>query len=106
MKVSEFLTEEMVIPELRARTKQEVLDEFSAFLGEKGQIPEPAVLCNILAAREALGSTGIGDGVAIPHGKMGGLTRMIIAFGRSRQGYRLRFAGRSTGEAFLPAGRA
>ncbi|MGC2425352.1 MAG: PTS sugar transporter subunit IIA [Nitrospirota bacterium] len=86
MKVSEFLTEEMVIPELRARTKQEVLDEFSVFLGEQGQIPEPVALSDILAARESLGSTGIGEGVAIPHGKMGGLTRMIIAFGRSGKG--------------------
>ena len=86
MKVSEFLTEEMVIPELRARTKQAVLDEFSVFLGDTGQIPEPVSLYNILAAREALGSTGIGEGIAIPHGKMGGLTRMIIAFGRSGKG--------------------
>jgi PTS system nitrogen regulatory IIA component len=86
LKVSEFLTEEMVIPELRSRTKQAVLDEFSVFLGEKGEIPEPDALYNILAAREALGSTGIGDGIAIPHGKMGGLARMIIAFGRSAGG--------------------
>ncbi len=86
MKVSEFLTEEMVIPELKARTKEAVLDELSAFLQEMGKIPQSRALSEILAAREAQGSTGIGGGIAIPHGKLGGLTQMIIAFGRSGQG--------------------
>ncbi len=86
MKVSEFLTEEMIIPELKARTKEAALEEFSAFLQDKGRIPRSRALADILSAREALGSTGIGGGIAIPHGKMGGLSQMIIAFGRSGQG--------------------
>ncbi len=86
MKVSEFLTEDMVIPELKARTKEAVLEEFSAMLQDRGKIPDSRALSDILAAREALGSTGIGGGIAIPHGKLKGIPRMIIAFGRSGQG--------------------
>ena len=86
MKVSEFLTEDMIIPELKARTKEAVLEEFSAFLQDRGKIPRSRILADILSAREALGSTGIGGGIAIPHGKMAGLPQMIIAFGRSGQG--------------------
>ncbi|HQC23908.1 MAG TPA: PTS sugar transporter subunit IIA, partial [Syntrophales bacterium] len=40
----------------------------------------------VLLEREKLGSTGIGDGIAIPHGKLKGLERLVISFGRSRQG--------------------
>ena len=40
----------------------------------------------MLLEREKLGSTGIGDGIAIPHGKLKGLDRLVISFGRSRQG--------------------
>jgi PTS system nitrogen regulatory IIA component len=40
----------------------------------------------VLVERERLGSTGIGDGVAIPHGKMNGVRHPIISFGRSKQG--------------------
>ncbi len=86
MKVSEFLTEEMIIPEMKARTKEAVLEEFSVFLEDRGRIQKSRALADILSAREALGSTGIGGGIAIPHGKMRGLSQMIIAFGRSGQG--------------------
>ena len=40
----------------------------------------------VILEREKLGSTGIGDGVAIPHGKMKGLSRILCAFGRSKKG--------------------
>ena len=43
-------------------------------------------LVRILLERESLGSTGIGDGVAIPHGKMDRIAEMIVAFGRSSRG--------------------
>ncbi len=43
-------------------------------------------MLHVLLEREKLGSTGIGDGIAIPHGKLAGLDEMVIAFGRSREG--------------------
>jgi PTS system nitrogen regulatory IIA component len=47
---------------------------------------DPEAMLRVLLEREKLGSTGIGDGIAIPHGKLAGLDEMMIAFGRSREG--------------------
>ncbi len=86
MKISEMLDDSLIIDELKGRTKQDVLDEFSALLHENGVVDDREGLARVLAARESLGSTGIGDGVAIPHGKVKGLNRLVLAFGRSRKG--------------------
>ncbi|MGA2191834.1 MAG: PTS sugar transporter subunit IIA [Nitrospirota bacterium] len=86
MKISELVDEESIIEELNAVNKQEVLDEFSELLKRNGKIPDGDALARVLSAREALGSTGIGDGVAIPHGKLPGLKGLAMAFGRSRRG--------------------
>ena len=43
-------------------------------------------MLHVLLERERLGSTGIGDGIAIPHGKLSGLEEMVVSFGRSREG--------------------
>jgi PTS system nitrogen regulatory IIA component len=47
---------------------------------------DKGALVDVLIDRERLGSTGIGDGVAIPHGKIHGIEQPIISFGRSRKG--------------------
>ncbi len=86
LKISDAVGEELIISELSARSKQEVLREFSDLLAETGKVEDKDELVRILAAREALGSTGIGDGVAIPHGKMKGMNGIVLAFGRSRKG--------------------
>ncbi len=86
LKISDAVGEELIISELSARSKQEVLREFSDLLAETGKVEDKDELVRILAAREALGSTGIGDGVAIPHGKMKGINGIVLAFGRSRRG--------------------
>ncbi|MBW2064954.1 MAG: PTS sugar transporter subunit IIA [Deltaproteobacteria bacterium] len=86
MKLSEIIDEDSIIPELRARDKKGVLEE----LAEAVTLHQPSLdkgsLVKILLDRERLGSTGIGDGVAIPHGKFHGLRQPIIIFGRSRRG--------------------
>lgn len=86
MKISELVGEELIIDELKSRTKLEVLDEFSSLLYENEKIGDREGLARVLAARESLGSTGIGDGVAIPHGKIKGLKGLVMAFGRSTRG--------------------
>lgn len=86
MKISELVGEELIIDELKSRTKLEVLDEFSSLLYENQKIGDREGLARVLAARESLGSTGIGDGVAIPHGKIKGLKGLVLAFGRSTRG--------------------
>ncbi len=67
-------------------TKEEVLTELASSLAKAGLIQDTDEAVNVILEREKLGSTGIGDGVAIPHGKMKGLDRILCAFGRSRAG--------------------
>lgn len=86
MKIVDYLSPENVLPELSARTGDGVLEEFAQHLKSTGKIGDAASLVEILRDREKLGSTGIGHGVAIPHGRLRGLKEIIIAFGRSVQG--------------------
>jgi len=86
MKILDILDKECIIAELRSRTKREVLDELTgALLNFKANLDKEA-LVEILLERERLGSTGIGDGIAIPHGKVQDLDELVLSFGRSTQG--------------------
>jgi PTS system nitrogen regulatory IIA component len=75
-----------LLQDITATDKLGVLREFADELRSKGKVHDAEELVRILVEREALGSTGIGDGVAIPHGKLPFLSDMIVAFGRSRSG--------------------
>ena len=82
----DILDRECIIPELRSRTKKEVLEELTgALLNCKADLDKEA-LVEVLLEREQLGSTGIGDGIAIPHGKVPDLDELIVSFGRSTPG--------------------
>ena len=86
MKTIDLLPAARVLPDLHATTKRGVLEELAAPLasGPEG-LKLPAVV-EVLMERERLGSTGIGDNIAIPHGKLPQLTHLILAFGRSLKG--------------------
>ncbi len=84
MKIAEFLREDLILPDLVSSEKAAVLAELCTALGQNG-IPQ-ARLADALIEREKLGSTGIGEGVAIPHGKLAGIPGLLAAFGRSKQG--------------------
>ena len=86
MKISDFLNPELILPELAARTKEEVLMELADRIARNFPRVSAEKLLRILKERERLGSTGIGDGFAIPHGKSKSIDQMIISFGRSRAG--------------------
>lgn len=86
MKLPEIIEENNVIPELRAKDKKGVLEELAEAISRHEPSIDKGALVKVLVERERLGSTGIGDGVAIPHGKMNGVSRPIISFGRSKQG--------------------
>ena len=86
MKIVDILNKDCIIPELRSRTKKEVLEELTgALVNCKANLNKEA-LVEVLLERERLGSTGIGDGIAIPHGKIQDLDELILSFGRSSQG--------------------
>ncbi|MGB9699380.1 MAG: PTS sugar transporter subunit IIA [Thermodesulfobacteriota bacterium] len=86
MRIVDILDKRMIIPDLSSTTKEGVLRELvRAITKVEKQINEDHLL-EILLERESLGSTGIGDGVAIPHGKTNEVDRLIASFGRSLAG--------------------
>ena len=86
MNIQDMLKKEFIIEDLKSKTKQEVLVELAdVFLGGDTTI-DRSVVIEVLLEREKLGSTGIGDGIAIPHGKLAGLEDLVVSFGRSHRG--------------------
>ncbi|MBV5317412.1 MAG: PTS sugar transporter subunit IIA [Desulfobulbaceae bacterium] len=75
-----------IILEMKATSKEGALRELAALAAvECGRFTEE-VLYKVLLERESLGSTGVGNGVAIPHGKINGLDDILLCFGRNRAG--------------------
>jgi len=73
------------VAELHATDKKGVLQELTAALAQVSGM-DPDEMVQVLMERERLGSTGIGGGIAIPHGKMKSLKSLLMGFGRSRAG--------------------
>ncbi len=88
MNIMEFLHPQAVTCEVKSQTKDEVIRELVSLLVKAGTIKDKdaARLVQILLEREALGSTGIGQGVAIPHGKTNLVKSLVSAFGVARGG--------------------
>jgi len=86
MRLSEILAIENIIPELKAKDKQSVLGELAEVIASYDTNIDKEALVKVLIEREHLGSTGIGDGVAIPHGKLSSVKMPIVSFGRSKKG--------------------
>lgn len=86
MRITDVLDPEAVIPSLKAREKLAVLEEIVTQVSSHFGFEDPQRLLEVVCARERICSTAIGEGVAIPHGKLPGLKRLHIAFARSREG--------------------
>jgi PTS system nitrogen regulatory IIA component len=86
MKITDILVREASILDLKSTTKDDLLVEMASSLATAEPALDAGTLVRILREREALQSTGIGEGVAIPHGKVQGLNRLIASFARSKVG--------------------
>ena len=86
MKITQLLTEETIILNLSASTKQEVLDELASQLERAGKLTDKRAFTAAILERESQSTTGIGDGIAIPHAKSAAVKSPAIAFGRSLDG--------------------
>jgi PTS system nitrogen regulatory IIA component len=86
VKIMDILVKDAVVLNLASRRKGDVLAEMARALAKAESHLEADALLGVLEEREALQSTGIGEGVAIPHGKLPGLQRLIASFARSREG--------------------
>ena len=88
MKLSDFLSPERVLAHIESNNKKDALKEIAEFVAnvEKDESLTSKHLLNAIMDREELGSTGIGDGVAIPHAKIHGLKNLCACFARSQTG--------------------
>jgi PTS system nitrogen regulatory IIA component len=86
MKVTDFLGPEMIVADLVSGTKAGVLAELARHVARNLASVDAEVLRKVLEERELLASTAIGDGIAIPHGKLDTVGRLVGALGRARAG--------------------
>jgi len=85
MKITEVLYKEAILVDLKANDKKGVLEELSKPVSRIAGINQQE-LVRVLMEREQLGSTGIGGGIGIPHGKLKNLDNLVLGFGLSRKG--------------------
>jgi PTS system nitrogen regulatory IIA component len=86
MNIENIFKKELVIADLKAPDKITVLEEMVEKIHQLYPRLQAKDLLNVLIERERLGSTGIGDGFAIPHGKIQGLEDLLLGFGRALKG--------------------
>ncbi len=86
MKLTDILAESSIVADLRAHNKTEALKVLVEAVAKTNPEIEQQAILKVLLDREELGSTGIGDGIAIPHGKAPQLSQIISGFGLSKTG--------------------
>jgi PTS system nitrogen regulatory IIA component len=86
MKIVDLIRRDMVLPELSSDNKLDVIRELSRHLADHARNMKTDDLIRVLVDREELASTAIGEGVAVPHGKMRLIDGIVACLGRSRAG--------------------
>ena len=86
MKLTDILIRDACVIDMQAKTKKEALRELANSLGGAVEGLDSAELLDMLLEREKLGTTAMGDSIAIPHARVESLDRLLASFGRSRQG--------------------
>ena len=86
MKIMNLLEPKSILPDMTATNKLGVLEELAGTLCPGPENLDLDTVVEVLMERERLGSTGIGDSVAIPHGKLTDISNLKLAFGRSLKG--------------------
>ena len=86
MRIIDFLNDKAVIPNMKAVNKEAAIRELVDILAKAEGIRNKEELVKVLFNRESLGSTGIGQGVAIPHGKSDAVKKLVAAFGICHEG--------------------
>src|SRR4051812_11029533 len=86
MKIVDFIREELILPDLRSKAKLDVLNELATHLAQAQNGVGKDDLVRVLVERERLASTAIGEGVAIPHGKLDAVGKLVACVGRARDG--------------------
>jgi PTS system nitrogen regulatory IIA component len=86
MKILDFLSEKSINIDMQAGNKKQVLEALLDVLVKQGKVTDRKKVLDVLLEREELGSTGIGQGIAIPHGKSSAVTELTASFAMSKNG--------------------
>ncbi len=86
MKLSKFSEENLIVFNLNASTKEEVIKELVDSISSSNMVHDSELLYKDVTERENLVTTGVGYGVAFPHAKTKAVKGIVIAFGRSTEG--------------------
>lgn len=86
MRIVDLIQREMIVSKLASTGKLELIRELAGHMAAGHDVIESEALVKVLVDREALASTAIGEGVAIPHGKLPNVPNIIACLGRSRDG--------------------
>lgn len=85
-RILRYLDERFFVRDLRSKTKDGILKELADLLAQDKEVRDSKLLLEMLRKREALGSTAIGSGVAIPHGRSLAIANIKILFARHHKG--------------------
>ncbi len=86
MKLMDFLIPDAIEPDMKSTAKSASIRELVALLKKTGAITNEHAVAEVVLEREELGTTGIGEGIAVPHGKSDAVDKLVAAFGRSERG--------------------
>lgn len=86
MNLKKILTKDSILPELKANTKQGVIEDMIAFMAAAGKFNDRTTAIQAVLAREARMSTGMQNGIAIPHGKTDAVNQLVVAVAIHRAG--------------------
>ena len=86
MKIVDLIKRDMIVPALVATEKKAILEELATFMAQHHARIDRATLAKVLIEREGLASTAIGEGVAIPHGKLAAVGEIVACLGRVTAG--------------------
>ena len=86
LRIQDLLARDRILPDLHATDKTGVIRELIELLVRNGTVQDVDALVQAVLARESQGSTGIGEGIAIPHAKSKAASEIVVAFGRSKNG--------------------
>lgn len=86
MRLAELIDPELIFPDLAGKDGEAILRELAQRLADRGRVRKPEQLYERLRERESLGSTALGQGVAVPHCRLQGLSELLLAVGISVAG--------------------
>ena len=86
MRIVDILSEDLIVAQMKAQDKSSAIEEVVSHIARIQPTVDQRLAVDVLTERERLGSTGVGQGFAIPHGKLPGLNKVIAFFSRSFSG--------------------